>query len=418
MDVVASWTGDRADALRQALRMTNEGFAGHLGVAVRTVAYWRKRPDIVPRPVMQEILDAALRQASEPVRTQFRLLLTGRQDHASRIGPATSLSMLDDVTGLTAWITATNTSDEAIDHMARAAVGLADLHTQMPPRGVLAEVVQLHRKTQALLRSGPQRLRQTRELVRIDGDLLAHASVLLGDLNQDQAAIRYGDAALLCMQETETSQANAWYALAKTARWQHRYAAAADLARQGFERSQLGPMHVQLAYYEANSAALLGDTTRARIALARAERAAEALPGSKTGGSPWSFPAERQAIFTLSVALRTGDPEGALRAAAQAEEGWAAGDPYIPGTWAQVRIGAAIAHLLKDSLDGTVEQVTPMLALAPEFRIATVTGWLTDLNRHLATKRFASNPIASGLRKQIGDFNAIALPQEPERKAG
>ena len=54
MDVVASWTGDRADALRQALRMTNESFAGHLGVAVRTVAYWRNRPEIVPRPAMQE----------------------------------------------------------------------------------------------------------------------------------------------------------------------------------------------------------------------------------------------------------------------------------------------------------------------------------------------------------------------------
>ena len=35
---------------RQALRMTNETFAEHLGVAVRTVAYWRARPDVEPRP--------------------------------------------------------------------------------------------------------------------------------------------------------------------------------------------------------------------------------------------------------------------------------------------------------------------------------------------------------------------------------
>ncbi len=46
MDVVASWTGRRADALRQALRMTNESFADYLGVAARTVAYWRERPDV------------------------------------------------------------------------------------------------------------------------------------------------------------------------------------------------------------------------------------------------------------------------------------------------------------------------------------------------------------------------------------
>ena len=90
MDVVASWTGDRADALRQALRMTNETFAGHLGVAVRTVAYWRNRPEIVPRPAMQEILDAALAQASEPVRTQFRLLLSERQHSPDQHEPVTA----------------------------------------------------------------------------------------------------------------------------------------------------------------------------------------------------------------------------------------------------------------------------------------------------------------------------------------
>jgi hypothetical protein len=162
---------------------------------------------------------------------------------------------------------------------------------------------------------------------------------------------------------------------------------------------------------------LLGDTSRARAALARAERSADALP-KDIGVSPWSFPAERQAIFALSVALRTGDPGGALRAAELADEGWAAGDPYIPGTWAQVRIGASIAHLVKDSLDGAVEQVTPMLALSPEYRIATVTGWLTDLDHHLARKRFASSPAAAGLRQQIGDFSAIALPPGSERNAG
>ena len=70
MDVVASWTGSRADALRRALRMTNESFAGHLGVAVRTVAYWRERADVIPRPAMQEILDTALDRAPASARSQ------------------------------------------------------------------------------------------------------------------------------------------------------------------------------------------------------------------------------------------------------------------------------------------------------------------------------------------------------------
>jgi hypothetical protein len=177
-------------------------------------------------------------------------------------------------------------------------------------------------------------------------------------------------------------------------------------------------MSVQLAYYEANSAALLGDRSRAKTALGRAEQIADALPTADTGLSPWSFPPERQAIFALSVALRTGDIDGALRAAAVADQGWAAGDPHIPGTWAQVRIGAAIAHLLNDSLDGAVEQVTPVLTMPPEFRIATVTGWLADLDDRLTSGRFAHSPAASGLRQQIREFTANALPSHAAREAG
>ena len=75
MEVVRTWTGREADALRQALRMTNEAFASHLGVAVRAVADWRKRPDMIRRKAMQEVLDAALERAAERAKAQFALLL-------------------------------------------------------------------------------------------------------------------------------------------------------------------------------------------------------------------------------------------------------------------------------------------------------------------------------------------------------
>jgi len=75
MLVITSWTGGQADALRQALRMTNEDFAAHLGVSVRTVAYWRKRPHMVPKLQMQEVLDAALERANDREKAQFSLLV-------------------------------------------------------------------------------------------------------------------------------------------------------------------------------------------------------------------------------------------------------------------------------------------------------------------------------------------------------
>src|SRR6266700_5848029 len=74
VQVIASWTGGDADLLRQSLRMTNESFAEYLGVAVRTVACWRKQPGIIPRPAIQETLDAALERAPDRARAQFALL--------------------------------------------------------------------------------------------------------------------------------------------------------------------------------------------------------------------------------------------------------------------------------------------------------------------------------------------------------
>lgn len=71
MQVITQWTGGYADALRRSLRMTNESFAEYLGVAVRTVAYWRKYPEMIPQTHVQAILDTALEKTPERVKAQF-----------------------------------------------------------------------------------------------------------------------------------------------------------------------------------------------------------------------------------------------------------------------------------------------------------------------------------------------------------
>ena len=85
VQVIELWTGGDADLLRQSLRMTNESFAEYLGVAVRTVACWRKQPGIIPRPAIQETLDAALERAPDRAQAQFALL-TERGKQADRAG--------------------------------------------------------------------------------------------------------------------------------------------------------------------------------------------------------------------------------------------------------------------------------------------------------------------------------------------
>lgn len=71
MDSVQQWTGWTACILQQALRMSNDTFAAHLGIAVRTIAMWHQKPERVPNPEMQLALDTALERASEGAKTRF-----------------------------------------------------------------------------------------------------------------------------------------------------------------------------------------------------------------------------------------------------------------------------------------------------------------------------------------------------------
>ncbi|WP_410605012.1 NUDIX hydrolase [Amycolatopsis sp. lyj-90] len=55
--------------------MSNEAFADHLGVAVRTVAGWHSKPDVTPRSEMQDALDTALERASDRAKARFAQLV-------------------------------------------------------------------------------------------------------------------------------------------------------------------------------------------------------------------------------------------------------------------------------------------------------------------------------------------------------
>jgi hypothetical protein len=74
MDQVEGWTGRTACALQAALRLSNEAFAEHLGIGVRTVASWHQKPTLRPRSDMQQFLDTALERAPASARARFSVL--------------------------------------------------------------------------------------------------------------------------------------------------------------------------------------------------------------------------------------------------------------------------------------------------------------------------------------------------------
>lgn len=92
-----------------------------------------------------------------------------------------------------------------------------------------------------------------------------------------------------------------------------------------------------------------------------------------------------------------------------ADSAWAAGDPWVAGTWAQVRLGAGIARIMKDDLDGALTEIGPALTLAPEFRMATITGYTSQLDKRLQQRRFLRNDTAIEIRSRVREFDAAAL---------
>jgi len=112
-DSVVAWTGRTACALQDALRLTQEAFAEHLGIHLRTVAAWHQQPDITPKAATQQILDTALKRATDAERRRFTQLAglaptaeSGDNDEAERRlsedpNVASALEWLDKHTGWT-----------------------------------------------------------------------------------------------------------------------------------------------------------------------------------------------------------------------------------------------------------------------------------------------------------------------------
>lgn len=365
-------------------------------------------------PEMVRRHEKGLSHPSERYRHRYAALYQASQTSLGLVhgGAEVTSSLAVDVTQLVAEITESGTSNGAIELLDHGTTTLAQLHTRTPARLLLRQVLQLRAKSHALL-SGPIRLSQSRHLYRIESELLAHSCLLLSDLKHYDHAYRHGMAGLAFAEEAGSCQAVVRSALAKSLRWEHRLIESADMARVGYASSPMTPIRLQLASYEANALALLGDAVRARQVL---QRAKEDAAGCTQGGDPsaWSFPPARQAIFALSVATHTGDPDGALRAAAMADESWAAGEPVVQANWAQIRVGAGIAHLDRGDLEPAIDEVTPVLALAPDLRVATVTAYTNNVARRLRRRPFRGNATAGELLENLRVFTLEALPDEPD----
>ena len=97
MEPVLEWSGKLACDLQRALRMSNDSFAEHLGVAPRTVWMWHQMPSRVPNSEIQQALDTTLERAGEAAQSRFEKLAarTNQSDGMAEPHDASALAQDD-----------------------------------------------------------------------------------------------------------------------------------------------------------------------------------------------------------------------------------------------------------------------------------------------------------------------------------
>ncbi|GAA5119299.1 XRE family transcriptional regulator [Haloechinothrix salitolerans] len=129
--MITDWTGREAAALRAALRMSVREFAAHLDVSARIVCRWEaERECITPRPLSQQLLDAALRLADDETRQRFDALLS----------PPVATG--EDAERVVAALDGCHTDAGALDAVAEVLAGLRKLEDATSAADVLPSVHQ------------------------------------------------------------------------------------------------------------------------------------------------------------------------------------------------------------------------------------------------------------------------------------
>jgi hypothetical protein len=137
--------------------MSNDDFARHLDIGVRTVADWHNDPGIRPRPEKQQLLDTALARATPEARERFAVL-TGQSPPA--------LSDREHEHGTAADTEHRLIADENISGALGRLDGLAGWHPGTARRQVAARLTGLDRRDLLDRASRRRNRHQVRDMAR------------------------------------------------------------------------------------------------------------------------------------------------------------------------------------------------------------------------------------------------------------
>ncbi|WP_221315653.1 helix-turn-helix domain-containing protein [Sphaerisporangium krabiense] len=292
-------------------------------------------------------------------------------------------STVQQVTDFATWLETTNVGAGTLSHLDSKIRRIAREAVHGAPLPCFAQADDLLRRSLRLITEGRQYLPQTRELYVITGKLCAVMSWLSSDLGKIADADAYGHTGAVVAEQAGDASLIALVlsAQSKAAFWEGRYAEAGEYAERGYAVAARDSARVLLACQQADAWQALGDVARAKQALTLAQHARDDMACAEQLGGPFECGVARQANYGIAVHLRDRRPDHALTAAHLAERAWRGGEDRAYGTWAQVRIGAAIAHLMSKDVERAEASLRPVLDLPADHRLATLT---TRLARQVA----------------------------------
>jgi transcriptional regulator with XRE-family HTH domain len=328
--------------------------------------------------------------------------------------------LADQISELVNWAETTNVGDGTVAYLDEATMRLAKECLTDPPSRSYERAGALARRVFGLLQGGHQRIGQTRDLYVIAGKLCAVLSWMSSDLGQLVAAEAHSRNGWTLANEADHDGLRALLlcAQSKNAFWGKHYDDAVRHARRGYEYKPLGTARVLLACQEADALQAQGRIDEAKKALKRATEARENIKPQDEIGGIFACGIARQANYSIGTFLRAGSVKEAVQQVERAEAAWRGGEQWAYGTWAQVQIGAAIAHVMGGEPEAASLVLQPIINQPAERRLATVTTRLrNEVVSLLANSTIGQSRVAALLHEQIRDY-CEAQPVPPMLSPG
>ena len=425
MNVIDVWSGRRAASLQKAMRLSNEAFAAHLGIATRTVANWHDKPCMEPMPVNQEALDTALSRASDEVQERFRLVMQSAEAESvptaevePRLAPPVVGSMFLAIareSSTEAFLRATEIGSDAIQYLQEQAGRVARDYDVLTPVSTFGNA----REVRDFALRLAEITRRPRDLVDLYV-VVGQATALMGSIAFD---LGHWDATAYLIRSAKTyadlaghASLTAWtFGLHATlAFWCGKADTALDHVAAGLVAAPVGAPRSRLLHIGARAHAVRNDRAGVVAALQAAEVDRD-LSRDLTDelhddiGGEFRFDDARGAACAGAAWLKLGEGAQAERHVRRTLDAYAAdsADLLHLSLLTGARIDMAAAHLLQNDLDGACAFLDPVFALDAGHRTATLVGRLIEIRVLLNAPRWsrdsATEPVRMAARAWIDD---------------